>query len=224
MRLATTLAAVLTFTATLATAADPPAKTGPPPIPPESSPFPPAKTAPPAKAGKSAAPPTVAATQANDAGRNPVTRGKRLVDTHDCHACHTPMKMGPKGPEPDMSVALSGHPEKLVMPPPPKLDGAWGWVGSSTNTAFAGPWGIAYAINLTSDPETGIGKWQEGEFVQALKTGKHLGVGRPIMPPMPWPAYRHLSDPALRAIYAYLKSVPPIKNRVPDYAPPAGAK
>ena len=105
------------------------------------------------------------------------TRGKRLVDTHDCHACHTPMKMGPKGPEPDMAMALSGHPEKLVMPPPPKLDGPWGWVGSSSNTAFAGPWGITYAINLTSDPDTGIGKWREEDFVLAMKTGKHLGVG-----------------------------------------------
>jgi hypothetical protein len=118
---------------------------------------------------------------------NLVVRGKRLVDSHDCHACHTPMKMGPKGPEPDMAMALSGHPEKLVMPPPPKLDGAWGWVGSSTNTAFAGPWGISYAINLTSDPDTGVGKWREEDFVAAIRTGKHLGVGRPIAPPMPWP-------------------------------------
>ncbi len=106
------------------------------------------------------------------------------------------MKMGPKGPEPDMTMALSGHPEKLVMPPPPKLDGPWGWVGSSSNTAFAGPWGITYAINLTSDPDTGIGKWREEDFVLAIKTGKHLGVGRPIMPPMPWPAYKNLSDTA----------------------------
>ena len=87
------------------------------------------------------------------------------------------MKMGPKGPEPDMAMALSGHPEKLVMPPPPKLDGVWGWVGSASNTAFAGPWGITYAINLTSDPDTGIGKWREEDFVQAMKTGKHMGVG-----------------------------------------------
>ena len=149
-----------------------------------------------------------------------IARGKKLVDSHDCHACHTPMKIGPNGPEPDMSLALSGHPEKLVMPPPPKLDGPWGWVGASTNTAFAGPWGISYAINLTPDPDTGIGKLKDTEFVQAIKTGKHLGVGRPIMPPMPWPAYKNLSDQELRAIYAYLRSVPPIKNKVPDYAPP----
>jgi mono/diheme cytochrome c family protein len=216
---ATTFAAVLTFAATLATAAAAQApKSGPPPIPPEVSPFP-------QRASPSVRPAAPAAKQQpaakfGEGGENQLARGKRLVDSHDCHACHTPMKMGPNGPESDMTLALSGHPQKLVMPPPPKLDGPWGWVGSSSNTAFAGPWGISYAINLTPDPDTGIGKWQETEFVQAIKTGKHLGVGRPIMPPMPWPAYKNLSDQQLRAIYAYLRSVPPIKNKVPDYAPP----
>ena len=149
-----------------------------------------------------------------------VKRGKHLVDTHDCHGCHTPMKMGPKGPEPDMTRSLSGHPESMVMPPPPKLDGPWNWAGSATVTAFAGPWGVSYAINLTPDPETGTGKWKEADFVGALKTGKHLGVGRPIAPPMPWEAYRNLSDADLKAIFAYLKSLKPIRNKVPDYQPP----
>ena len=220
---ATTVAVALAFAGTLAapTAAQAPRST-PPPIPADQTPFPPPKApyvAP--KAAKPAAPSTQGPVGGSgDASENQVARGKRLVDSHDCHACHTPMKMGPTGPEPDMSLALSGHPQKLVMPPPPKLEGPWAWVGSATNTAFAGPWGITYAINLTPDPETGMGKWQEGEFVQAIKTGKHLGVGRPIMPPMPWPAYKHLNDNQLRAIYAYLRSVPPIKNKVPDYVPP----
>jgi hypothetical protein len=150
-----------------------------------------------------------------------VKRGESLVNTHDCHGCHTPMKMGPNGPEPDMSRALSGHPESLVMPPPPKLEGAWNWAGSATVTAFAGPWGVSYAINLTPDPETGIGKWKEKEFVQAIKTGKHLGVSRPIMPPMPWAAYRQLPESDLKAIFAYLKSLKPIRNQAPAYQPPA---
>jgi len=81
------------------------------------------------------------------------------------------------------------------------------------------PPGKFYTRNLTPDAETGLGKWQENEFVQAIKTGKHLGVGRPIMPPMPWPAYRNLTDTQLRAIYAYLRSIPPVKNKVPDYVP-----
>ena len=221
----TTLAAALTLAATLVTAADAQVpRSGPPPIPPEQNPFPPPKAPPATKAATPAAPSTTKGPfvkSVDTSETSQVGRGKRLVDSHDCHACHTPMKMGAGGPEPDMSLALSGHPQKLVMPPPPKLEGPWGWVGSSTNTAFAGPWGVSYAINLTPDPDTGIGKWQEGEFVQAIKTGKHLGVGRPIMPPMPWPAYRHLTDSELRAIYAYLRSVPPIKNKVPDYVPPS---
>ena len=150
-----------------------------------------------------------------------VKRGQQLLETHGCHDCHTPFKMGPKGPEPDMSRMLSGHPEQLVMGAPPKLEGAWVWAGSGTNTAYAGPWGISYAINLTPDAETGIGKWREQDFVQAIKTGKHLGVGRPIMPPMPWQAYSNLKESDLKAMFAYLKSVAPLKNKVPDYAPPA---
>lgn len=214
----------LTLAAAAAIAAEAP-KSGPPPIPPEVSPFPPPKappsrsTAPSNKAANPGASPS-SGPKVGDARDNFVTRGKRLVDSHDCHACHTPLKMGPKGPEPDMSMALAGHPEKLVMPPPPKLEGPWGWVGSNSNTAFAGPWGITYAINLTPDPETGIGKWREEDFVLAIKTGKHMGVGRQIMPPMPWPAYKNLSDTALRAMYSYLKTIPPVKNRAPDYAPP----
>lgn len=149
-------------------------------------------------------------------------RGEQLVASHGCHDCHTPLAMSKEGPAPDMSRALSGHPEKLIMPPPPKLpDGPWQWVGAATNTAFSGPWGVSYSTNLTSDPETGIGKWKAEEFVAAIKTGKHLGVSRPIMPPMPWQAYRHLSEQDLKAIFAYLQSTQPIRNQVPQYQPPA---
>ena len=55
-----------------------------------------------------------------------IARGKYLVDIMGCHDCHTPMKMGPNGPEWDMTRALSGHPEELVMPPAPALPpGPW---------------------------------------------------------------------------------------------------
>ena len=147
-------------------------------------------------------------------------RGAQVALTGGCNDCHTPLHMGPRGPEPDMTRMLSGHPEKIVLPPPPPLNDAWNNVGSATNTAFAGPWGITYAFNLTPDPETGIGKWREMDFVKAIKSGKHLGVGRPIQPPMPWEAYRHLSESDLKALFAYLKTIPPIRNRVPDYVPP----
>ena len=93
--------------------------------------------------------------------------------------------------------------------------------GAATNTAYAGPWGISYAINLTPDHNTGLGIWTEEMFVKSIKTGKHFGTSRPIQPPMPWQWYRYLSDDDLKAIFAYLKSVPAIPNRVPDWQEPA---
>ena len=154
-----------------------------------------------------------------------VERGKYIVMITGCHDCHTPLKIGPKGPEPDMLRMLSGHPEKLTMPAPPELpDGPWLWIGAATNTAFAGPWGITFATNLTPDENTGLGIWTEEMFVKALKTGKHMGQSRQIMPPMPWPAYSHMSDEDLKAVYAYLRTIPSVKNRVPDYSPPPGSE
>src|SRR4051812_26973895 len=81
-----------------------------------------------------------------------VERGKYLVTIGGCNDCHTPLKMGPHGPEPDGSRRLSGHPEQMAMPPAPSLPkGPWMWTGAATNTAFAGPWGVSYARNLTPD-------------------------------------------------------------------------
>ena len=56
---------------------------------------------------------------AKPAGAAAVARGKYLVDIAGCHDCHTPHKMGPDGPEPDMSLMLSGHPADMALPPPP---------------------------------------------------------------------------------------------------------
>ena len=135
--------------------------------------------------------------------------------------CHTPFRMGPSGPEKDRARGLSGHPEAQQLPVPPKLEEAWNWAGSATMTAFVGPWGISYAANLTPDRETGIGAWTQGQFIQAMRSGKHVGDARPILPPMPWQALARLPDKDLRAIYAYLMAQPAMKNTVPDYAPPA---
>lgn len=145
-----------------------------------------------------------------------VARGAYLVKIMVCNDCHTPFKLGPHGPEPDMTRMLSGHPQDLVMPPAPKLDaGPWVWSGAGTNTAFAGPWGVSFTANLTPDPETGLGKWTEATFLQAIRTGRHEGVGRPILPPMPYPFYSQATDEDLKAIFVYLQSIPPIQNRVP---------
>lgn len=153
-----------------------------------------------------------------------VERGRYLVNAAGCHDCHTPWKAGVNGPEPDMTRMLSGHPADYKVPPAPALSlDTWVIAAAPTNTAWAGPWGTAYTINLTSDAETGIGSWTEDMFVRAIRTGKHLGVpdARPIMPPMPWPAYKNFSDEDLKAMFAYLQSVPPIQNKVPEFEPMA---
>jgi hypothetical protein len=156
--------------------------------------------------------------------QSPVERGRYLTIVAACSDCHTPFKIGASGPEPDMSRLLSGHPENLKMPQAPALNQPWAWAGAVTNTAFAGPWGISYAMNLTPDPDTGLGSWTESMFAEALRTGKHMGRSRAIQPPMPWPAYAQMTDDDLRALFAYLRSIPAIVNRVPPYAPPTMAK
>ena len=152
-----------------------------------------------------------------------VERGKLLVTTSGCHDCHTPLKLGPSGPEPDFDRQLSGHPESLVMPPAPAPQGPWLVSVAATNTAWAGPWGVSFTRNLTPDDETGIGTWSEETFIDTIRNGRHMGVGRNLLPPMPWKMYSHLSDADLKAIYAYLRSIPAIKNHVPDPIAPAQA-
>lgn len=154
--------------------------------------------------------------------QTPVQRGEYLVMTSGCHDCHTPFKMGPNGPEPDMTRALSGHPESVKVGAAPKLPAEWMFAGNVTFTAWAGPWGISYTANLTPDQNTGLGIWTEEMFMNAIREGKHMGTSRPILPPMPWPAYRNMTDADLKAIFAYLRSIPAISNRVPDpvIAPP----
>lgn len=162
-----------------------------------------------------------AAASADTNGPARVQRGKYLVTMVGCGDCHTPLKMGPSGPEPDMTRFLSGHPEQMGALPVHKPQGPWLWAGAATNTAFAGPWGISYAANLTPDRNTGLGIWTEEMFVKAMRTGRHMGSSREILPPMPWPALRHASDEDLKAMYAFLRSLKPITNHVPDVQPPA---
>ena len=151
------------------------------------------------------------------AAEEPVERGRHLVQLLDCGTCHSPkVGFGPEGPIEDEARRLSGHPadEKLAAPSAP--DGGWVVRSNAGLTAWAGPWGISYATNLTPDENTGIGSWSQETFAKAMRTGRHMGAARPILPPMPWFAYRHLSDEDLAALFAYLRSIPAVKNRVPD--------
>ena len=152
-----------------------------------------------------------------------VERGRYLVNAGACNDCHTPWVLGPEGPMPDPTRTLSGHPEGMELPAPPEPVGPWIVSMAATNTAWAGPWGVSFTANLTPDPETGLGTWTADTFVAALKTGKHMGLGRPILPPMPWPMYGKMNEEDLRSIFAYLQSLPPIKNRVPEPVSPSAA-
>jgi len=154
-----------------------------------------------------------------------VQRGKYLVTVTGCNDCHTTKTLGPDGPQPDTSKLLAGHPEQMKMPPPPHLPPhePWGVVASPTLTAWSGPWGVSFSANLTPDQNTGLGTWTKEMFVSAMRTGKHMGVSRTILPPMPWQDFAKMSDADLDAIYQYLRTIPPVVNHVPDPIPPADA-
>jgi len=156
----------------------------------------------------------------------PLKRGEYLVSVLGCDDCHSPKVMGANGPELDPARRLSGHRAEPVLPPPPSLSyGPWNTVTNTELTALSGPWGISYATNLTPDVNTGIGIWTEEMFVKMIRTGKHMGQSRPVLPPMPIQIYKNLSDADLKAVFAYLRSLPPITNQVPDavIAPPPGS-
>lgn len=168
--------------------------------------------------------PAFAADPTGGAQTERVARGKYLVTVAGCNDCHTPWTMGPAGPAPDMTRMLSGHPEAMKLPPPPTLaEGPWLVSVTATNTAWSGPWGVSFTANLTPDAETGLGKWTLRNFKDTIRTGRHMGRGRPILPPMPIPMYKHFTDDDLEAIYAYLRAIPPIRNQVPEPLPPSAA-
>jgi mono/diheme cytochrome c family protein len=125
-----------------------------------------------------------------------------------------------------MTRALTGHPADLAMPPAPQLPpGPWVATVSATNTAWAGPWGVSFTMNLTPDPETGLGKWTEEMFIATMRTGRHEGKGRPLLPPMPFWMIAALDDADIKALFAYLQSLPPVSNRVPQpIDPPEGQR
>ena len=153
-----------------------------------------------------------------------VERGRILVVGGGCHDCHSPKKIGPAGPEADLSRALSGHPESQVITAPFKQEAGSEWTTHTNDhlTAWSGAWGVSFAANLTPDQNTGIGIWTEDMFVDAIKQGKHMGKGRQILPPMPWNWYGQLPEEDLKAMFAYLKSLPPLSNRVPVPLGPDG--
>jgi hypothetical protein len=156
-----------------------------------------------------------------------IKKGEYIVTTGSCQDCHSPKNLTPMGPKVDSTKMLSGHPADMPLPP---FDASalkpGGWVLMAPDiTSFVGPWGVSFAANLTPDSATGIGAWTEDVFIKTLRTGKHLGQenGRPILPPMPWEFISKMTDEDLSAVYAYLRTLPPISNKVPAPISPAEA-
>jgi mono/diheme cytochrome c family protein len=150
-----------------------------------------------------------------------VARGKYLVNYGGCNDCHTPKIYTDMGPVPDTTKLLAGYFEGTPLPMADiNMLAKNGWAMTESNfTAWVGPWGISYAANLTPDNATGIGTLSEEMFIKTLREGKWMGVGRPLMPPMPWPGIGSATDEDLKAIYAYLMSIKPISNMVPQPTP-----
>ena len=146
-----------------------------------------------------------------------VERGRYLVTIGGCNDCHSPKKMGPHGPEVIAETMLSGYPSGRPLA---KFDTSLAKRGiaqfNEDMTAAAGPWGVSFAGNLTSDA-TGAGSWPLENFKTALRHGKFKGVetGRNLLPPMPWFNYAKMSDDDIEAIHAYLKSTKPVSNVPP---------
>jgi mono/diheme cytochrome c family protein len=151
-----------------------------------------------------------------------VALGKYIVSTSGCDDCHTPKIFTPQGPMFDTTRSLSGHQQNDVLPAlDVKALGQNQWAATTMSlTAWVGPWGISYASNLTPDKATGIGTLTEEMFIKTMREGKYMGVGRPLLPPMPWQVYGMKTDEDLKAIYAYLMSIKPISNMVPQPTTP----
>jgi len=148
-----------------------------------------------------------------------IKRGAYLVGVGACNECHSPKAMTPKGPVPDKSRLLSGHPKDEILPP---VENTNNWVLFTLGaTSFVGPWGQSFAANLTPH-DTGIGSWTFEQFKKAIRHGKYKGLdgSRELLPPMPWQLYENITDEDLLALFTYLKSIQPIDNLVPSHIAP----
>lgn len=126
---------------------------------------------------------------AGAASAGDVERGKYLVSFSGCSDCHTPGYFFGK---PDMARYLGGSEVGFEMP----------------------GLGVFHGPNLTSDPETGLGNWTEAQIVTALTTGARPD-GRILAPIMPWKSFAGMKPEDVEAIASFLKTLPPVKNKVP---------
>lgn len=151
-----------------------------------------------------------------------IKRGEYLANTMGCHDCHSPKKMGEQGPELIPELLLSGFQANNELPEISTDALEKGWVLMNQDlTGFAGPWGISYAANLTSD-DTGIGSWSYEQFKTALTQGKFKGLenSRMLLPPMPWQNFKDMKEDEIQALFEFLKSTQPVENIVPPPVTP----
>ncbi len=141
------------------------------------------------------------------ASNSAVERGRYLVSITGCHDCHSPKVKGTMTPDPNL--LLAGRP--ATTPIPSKADGE---IHTSLDlTAWWGPWGQSVASNLTPDP-SGLGnRYTEASFVQTMRTGKKPN-GTMVQPPMPVEVYQQMTEDDLKAIWAYLRTIKPVRNAV----------
>ncbi len=71
------------------------------------------------------------------------------------------------------------------------------------------PLGVFYTPNITPDPETGIGRWREADFIRALREGVSP-EGENYYPSFPYTSYTRLSDEDIRALWGYLRAQPAV--------------
>ena len=154
--------------------------------------------------------------------QDPVARGRYLANVGGCNDCHTPKIFTATSMSLDTTRLLAGYPAAAPVPALPAglpNPAAWAALSNGDGTVWAGPWGTSFAANLTPH-ETGLAAWTPGLFIQAMRTGKHMGTGRAVLPPMPWQDYGQMTDDDLRAVFAYLRSLKAVANAVPAPVPP----
>lgn len=125
---------------------------------------------------------------------DPVKRGAVLVESLECTLCHTPVD------------------ERQTPLPGMRLAGGL--------RIQAGPFGEIVSYNLTSDKETGLGGWTDDQIKQAVTRGVRRDGSRMLPFPMDWASYASLKPQDLDALIAYLRTVPPVTNRIPSPRPP----
>lgn len=133
-----------------------------------------------------------------------IARGRYIATAIQGCGCHTREKLdGSK----DENWYYAGSPD----PAPP--------AGPPANAGWTSPrWKRIYAKNITPDPETGIGKWTEANFIRSMRTGI-TPDGRVLDAQMPWDAFQKITDRDLKSLWAYLKTIKPIKNTPPERIP-----